>query len=119
MGNQSSEMKDKYKGEPEVTMETRFSDSFQPPKLHDHHVNGPSKVRYVMFVNCELGISQREQGSQSCINEQNTYCTMKFLLSKSIKFSQSSFPTLNQYIGPLSLPIYISNGKQAHGVIYL
>ncbi|CAB4038975.1 Hypothetical predicted protein, partial [Paramuricea clavata] len=43
MGNQSSEMKDKYKGEPEVTLETRFNERFQPPKLHDHHVNGPSK----------------------------------------------------------------------------
>ena len=44
MGNQNSEMKDKYKGEPEVTLQTHFSERFQPPKLHDDHVNGPSKV---------------------------------------------------------------------------
>lgn len=44
MGNQSSEMKDKYKGEPEVTLETHLNERFQPPKLHDHHANGPSKV---------------------------------------------------------------------------
>lgn len=43
MGNQTSEMKDKYKGEPEVTMNTRFSERLQPPKLSDHHSNGPSK----------------------------------------------------------------------------
>ena len=37
-------MKDKYKGEPEVTMETQFTKNFQPFTLSDHHKNGPSKV---------------------------------------------------------------------------
>ena len=49
MGNQSSEMKDKYRGEPEVTLETRFNERFQAPKLHDHHDNGPSKVRHIVY----------------------------------------------------------------------
>lgn len=49
MGNQSSEMKDKYKGEPEVTLQTHLNERFQPPKLHDHHVNGPSKVEDMQF----------------------------------------------------------------------
>ena len=44
MGDQTSEMKDKYKGEPEVTMDTRFSERLLPPKLSDHHSDGPSKV---------------------------------------------------------------------------
>ena len=50
MGNQNSEMKDKYRGEPEVTLETRFNERFQPPTLHDHHVNGPSKVCHVVYL---------------------------------------------------------------------
>ena len=54
MGNQSSEMKDKYKGEPEVTLQTHLNERFQPPKLHDHHVNGPSKVEHnhAVFLFC-------------------------------------------------------------------
>ncbi|XP_046861470.1 uncharacterized protein LOC124454752 [Xenia sp. Carnegie-2017] len=43
MGYQSSEMKHKYKGEPEVTLETKFDRRFQPSVLHDHHLNGPCK----------------------------------------------------------------------------
>ena len=51
MGHQSSEMKDKYRGEPEVTMETRFNNNFQPFTLSDHHKNGPSKVGRNIYHN--------------------------------------------------------------------
>lgn len=47
MGNQTSEMKENYKGEPEVIMATKFIKEFQPPKLSDHHNNGPNKVRSI------------------------------------------------------------------------
>ncbi len=60
MGNQSSEMKDKYRGEPEVTLDTRFDERFQPPKLHDHHVNGPSKVCHVVGITYLLKIVRKK-----------------------------------------------------------
>ena len=43
MGNQKSEMRDKYAGKPGLPYETCFRAGPQPFNLSEHHVSGPSQ----------------------------------------------------------------------------